>query len=108
MDFGHKVALKTVDFLVDFSVDFFLLVFPRKMAPKNPPKNPPPKPNTKIHQKFQGRGVLFLSSSHFLSGFPDCRGFVLFLLLGLLGRLTRSIPERVQDTIRTFTRKTSF
>ena len=36
----------------------FLLIFPRKMARRNPPKNPPPKPNTKIHQKFQGRGVL--------------------------------------------------
>ena len=33
-DFGQKVPLKIVDFLVDFSVDFFLLVFPRKMARK--------------------------------------------------------------------------
>ena len=27
------------------------------MAWKNPPRNPPQKLNTKIHQKFQGRGV---------------------------------------------------
>ena len=59
VNFGQRVALKTVDFLVDFSVDFFSACFPKENGPKkNPRKNALPKPNTKIHQKFQGRGVL--------------------------------------------------
>ena len=58
MDFGQRVSLEIVEFLVDFSVDLFPACFPKENGPKKSTKKIQlRKPNTKIHQKFQRRGV---------------------------------------------------
>ena len=83
MDFGQKVALKTVDFLVDFFGGFLPACFPKENGPKKSTKkstkNPPPKkPNTQIHQKFQGRGVLEINSKTVMLGSGFGRKFFFF------------------------------